>query len=99
MQEFLVRIRVNLDPGLDADTRQALTSAERARGEELVRGGSVRAIWRIPGTAGNVGIWLAEDATALNALLSSLPLFLYMDIEVTALAEHPLGPILAEFAP
>src|ERR1700722_15808856 len=96
MQEFLVRVRVNVDPSVDAATRATLLSAERARGEELVRSGNIRAIWRVPGTQGNVAIWAAEDATALHALLASLPHFLYMDIEVMAIAEHPLAPILTE---
>lgn len=98
MQEFLVRIRVHVDPALDADTRQALTAAERARGAELVRAGAIQLIWRVPGTQGNVGVWRAEDATALHTLLSSLPHFLYMDIDVTPLAEHPLAPVVAELA-
>jgi muconolactone D-isomerase len=98
VQEFLVRVRVNVDPSLDAEARQSLLAAERARGEELVRAGSIKAIWRVPGTQGNVALWRAEDATALHALLASLPHFLYMDIEVTALAAHPLAPILTEVA-
>jgi muconolactone D-isomerase len=98
MQEFLVRIQVHVDPGLDDDTRQALTIAERVRGAELVRAGAIQSIWRVPGTAGNVGVWRAEDATSLHALLSSLPQFRYMDIDVTPLAEHPLAPVLAELA-
>jgi muconolactone D-isomerase len=96
VQEFFVRVRVNVDPNLDPSTRQALLSAERARGEELVRAGNIRRIWRVPGTQGNVAIWAAEDATVLHALLSSLPHFLYMDIEVVAIAEHPLAPIIKE---
>jgi muconolactone D-isomerase len=99
MQEFLVRVQVHVDPGLDADTREALTAAERARGADLVRAGVIQAIWRVPGTQGNVAVWRAEDATALHALLSSLPHFLYMDIDVTPLATHPLALVFAELAP
>jgi muconolactone D-isomerase len=98
VQEFFVRIAVNVDPALDPATKAALTAAERARGAELVRGGAIHAIWRVPGTAGNLGIWRADDATELHALLSSLPHFPYMTIEVTALAEHPLAPIVTEVA-
>jgi muconolactone D-isomerase len=95
-QEFLVRIHVNVDPSLDVAVRQELTAAERVRGAELVRDGSIRAIWRVPGTAGNVGVWRADNATDLHAMLSSLPMFPYMSIEVTALAAHPLAPIFEE---
>jgi muconolactone D-isomerase len=98
VQEFFVRIAVNVDPGLEPATKAALTAAERVRGAELVRAGAIHAIWRVPGTAGNLGIWRADDATELHTLLSSLPFFPYMSIEVTALAEHPLAPIFMELA-
>jgi muconolactone D-isomerase len=95
-QRYLVRIRIDLPPDLDPDAGTALLAAERVRGSELVRAGTIHAIWRVPGTLGNVGIWQADDATELHAALSSLPLFPYMQIETLALAEHPLAPVLAE---
>ncbi|HTW20944.1 MAG TPA: muconolactone Delta-isomerase family protein [Mycobacteriales bacterium] len=95
-QRFLVRIQVNLPPGTDPATRRSLLDAERSRGAELVRAGTIHEIWRVPGTFGNVGIWQAADATALHEALSSLPLFPYMAIETLALADHPLAPVLAE---
>lgn len=98
-QDFLVRIHVNMDSGLDAEAKEAITNAERVRGEELVKAGSILQIWRVPGTQGNVGIWRAPDATDLHALVSSLPLYEYMRIEVTALARHPLAPLLRQESP
>ena len=95
-QQFLVRIRVNPPPTLGAQELQERTDAERARGAELVRAGTIEAIWRVPGTTGNVGVWRAANATDLHAVLSSLPLFAYMEIDVMALAEHPLARVLAE---
>jgi muconolactone D-isomerase len=47
-------------------------------------------IWRIPGRTANVGIWEAPDATALHDLVSSLPLFPWLDVTVTPLARHYL---------
>ena len=41
------------------------------------------------GRYANVSIFDVENNDELHALLSSLPLFPYMDIEVTALARHP----------
>jgi muconolactone delta-isomerase len=37
-----------------------------------------------------VGIWKAEDASQLHLLLSSLPIFAFMKIEIVPLAVHPL---------
>ncbi|HEY5333533.1 MAG TPA: muconolactone Delta-isomerase family protein [Solirubrobacterales bacterium] len=90
MSEFLVEIKINLPADLDAEDREALVAAELKRGKELVEAGSISRIWRLPGRRANVGIWSAPDADALHAAITTLPMFPYMDIEVTALATHPL---------
>jgi muconolactone D-isomerase len=88
--EFLVEISVHLPPDLPEVERTAIIAAERARGRALRAQGAIAAIWRVPGGMRNVGIWQAADATELHALLSSLPLHRYMDVDVTPLARHPL---------
>ena len=52
--------------------------------------GAIVRIWRVPGGLRNVGIWSAPDATALHALITSLPLSRWFSTEVEALATHPL---------
>jgi muconolactone delta-isomerase len=47
----------------------------------------VRIEVRLPGGLRNVGIWEAPDATEL---ISGLPLFPWIDADVTALVRHPL---------
>lgn len=88
--EFLVRIDVRLPPDLAADVRAELTARERVRGTALREAGTIVRIWRIPGRQANAGIWRATDATELHDLLASLPLFPWMEIDVQALAVHPL---------
>ena len=61
----------------------------------LAEQGVLRAVWRVPGRFANRAIWSAPDATALHEALSSLPLWPYMDIHVTALARHAVGPACA----
>ena len=87
---FHVRITVRLPHDLDAGVRERLLAAELARGRELHAAGTIVDIWRIPGRLANVGIWEAADATELHGLIASLPLFPYLDAEVTALARHPI---------
>lgn len=88
--EFLVRVEVrtpyDLDPGLLAQ----LQDAEAERAQQLVRQGALRRIWRLPGRRANLSLYDVPDATALHAALASLPLWPWMDIEVQALAQHPL---------
>ena len=88
--EFLVRIDIRTPHDLDPGELAGLQAAETARGRELVAQGSLRRIWRIPGRRSNISLYEAADATALHAALSSLPLFPYMEIDVQALATHPL---------
>jgi muconolactone D-isomerase len=72
------------------ERRQELLSREWVRGRELRRDGVIVRIWRIPGALRNVGIWKAGDATELHEHISSLPLFRWFDVQVTALAAHPV---------
>lgn len=89
--EFLVEIEVRLPEGIRASDKAALLDAETERGVQLAEAGTLRAIWRIPGRRANCGIWSACDADALHAAITSLPLWPYLDVEVTPLAEHPVS--------
>ena len=88
--EFLVAIDVRLPDHLSDEAIAELVEAERVRGKELRERGTIKRIWRVPGRMRNVGIWEAEDATALHAALTSLPLSRWFEVEVTPLAMHPL---------
>ena len=88
--EFLVSINVDVPQDVPASSFEQLLIRERLRGKELKAQGSIERIWRVPGTRNNVGIWKAEDASELHLLLSSLPIFAFMRIEILPLAVHPL---------
>lgn len=55
----------------------------------MQRDGKWRHLWRVAGRYANVSIFDAADNDELHQMLSALPLFPYMDIQVTALARHP----------
>ena len=90
--EFLVHIEVLWPRDGDPEERSRLVAAEGARARELIADGTLRRIWRVPGRWANYGLWVADDATALHAALTSLPLWSWCDIEVTPLAVHPSDP-------
>jgi muconolactone D-isomerase len=90
MAEFLVEIEIEWPPTMTEEERAALLVAETERGRELRAAGSIVRIWRIPGRRANVGLWEAADASELHELLSSLPVFPWMSIQVRPLAEHHL---------
>lgn len=97
--EFLVEIEIEWPPDEDLARRESVFAAELARGRELAEAGVMRRLWRVPGRWANWGLWEADDATALHAAISSLPLWPWMSVRVHPLAEHvndPAGMDLAD---
>jgi len=90
--DFLVHISITLPAAMPRDQSQALFIAESERAAALAETGQLVRLWRVPGQRANWGLWRAANATELHEALTSLPLWPYMDIEVTALAEHPNDP-------
>jgi muconolactone D-isomerase len=90
--EFLVNIRFNWPESISDETRKTLAETEIKRAAELAKQGHLVRMWRVPGRRENWGLWRAADATEMHAILSSLPIFPYMDIAVHALAQHAVDP-------
>jgi muconolactone D-isomerase len=80
-----VRIPHDVDPSR-ADT---LKADEKARAQELQRAGKWVHLWRVAGRYANVSVFEVTDHDELHIILSSLPLFPFMDVIVTPLARHP----------
>jgi muconolactone D-isomerase len=88
---MLYHVRMDVHPPHDIDPSrlEALKAEEKARSQELQRTGDWRHIWRIAGQYSNISVFDVADHDALHAILSTLPLFPFMQIEVTLLARHP----------
>jgi muconolactone D-isomerase len=86
---FHVEMDVRLPPNMPAQVAEQLKATERDRARELQRSGKWRHLWRVVGKYANVSIFEVADAAELHELLSTLPLFPYMTITVTALCRHP----------
>jgi muconolactone D-isomerase len=91
--EFLVHVEINWPPDADPDLKEEIFQAELRRGQELARAGLCKRLWRIPGRWANYGLYEAPDATAVHEAIASLPLWPWMSVQVTALAEHPNDPV------
>lgn len=84
---FKVDIKVTVPHGTDPEHIKKLRVAEVERGKELQLSGKWPHVWRVVGKWANVSIFDVDSPTELHEILSSLPLFPYMDIEVTPLCE------------
>jgi len=62
-----------------------LRAQEHERAAELEGQGRWLHVWRVVGKWANVSIFEVESPTELHEMLASLPLYPFMDIEVTAL--------------
>lgn len=86
---FLVRMDVRIPHDLPATQVEEIKAKEKAYSQELQRDGRWQSIWRVVGEYANYSIFNVDSNDELHQLLQALPLFPYMDIQVTPLAKHP----------
>lgn len=86
---FHVRMDVSIPHDLDPAERETLIANERKRALELQRNGVWPHLWRIVGQYSNISVFDVASNDELHNLLSSLPLYPFMSIQVTPLATHP----------
>lgn len=86
---FHVRMNVKIPHDLPSAETAEIIAREKAYSQELQRSGKWRHIWRIAGAYANYSVFDVRDNTELHEILSGLPLFRFMDIEVTPLLRHP----------
>ncbi|MGL4975565.1 MAG: muconolactone Delta-isomerase [Bosea sp. (in: a-proteobacteria)] len=86
---FQVQMDVRIPHDLDQTKADALKKSERERAQVLQREGKWRHLWRHAGRYANTSIFDVEGAQELHDILSTLPLFPFMEISVTPLCRHP----------
>lgn len=86
---FHVRMNVNLPLDMPAEQAAQLKQTERELAQRLQHEGKWRHLWRIAGQYANVSVFDVDSVDELHNLLTSLPLFPYMQIDVMPLCRHP----------
>ncbi|MGL4240022.1 MAG: muconolactone Delta-isomerase [Beijerinckiaceae bacterium] len=86
---FQVQMDVRIPHDLDAAKAESLKKSERERAQALQSAGKWRHLWRHAGRYANTSIFDVESAQELHDILSTLPLFPFMEISVTPLCRHP----------
>ncbi|TAL96586.1 MAG: muconolactone Delta-isomerase [Paraburkholderia sp.] len=86
---YLVRMDVHMPHDMPASEADEIKAREKAYSQELQRQGKWQQLHRVVGEYANYSVFDVESNDELHTLLSGLPLFPYMTMEVTALARHP----------
>jgi muconolactone D-isomerase len=96
--DYLVDFIVTVPEGTPASELEQRMTGEAARVAELAAQGHALRVWKpLPddGRFEAIGLYRAADDAELQAILESLPLRPWMEIMVTALADHPNDPALS----
>src|ERR1700730_6869001 len=86
---FHVRILLRIPHDIPSERIEELRAREFEAGRAFQKQGKILHMWRIAGRYGNVVIFDVAAPEALHAILTSMAMFPFMDIEVMALALPP----------
>jgi muconolactone D-isomerase len=86
---FHVRMDVNFPPAMPENQANELKKTEKEIAQGLQASGKWRHLWRIAGQYANVSVFDVDSVDELHALISTLPLFPYMQIHIMPLCRHP----------
>jgi muconolactone D-isomerase len=80
---------VKIPHDLPAAQADEIKAREKAYSQALQHDGRWPHLWRVVGEYANYSVFDVASNDELHQLLSQLPLFPYMHIQVTPLAQHP----------
>ena len=86
---FHVGITVRIPHDADADEIKKLSAREHERAKELQLQHKWLHLWRVAGKYANVSVFEVESPVEFHEILSSLPLYPFMEVEIAALCHHP----------
>jgi muconolactone delta-isomerase len=96
--ELLITMTIAVPEATPSQTVEDTKGREADRARELAQQGHLLRLWTPPGEAGQagewstLGLWRAQNAAEMQAILESLPLYAWMTAEIVALSEHPSDP-------
>lgn len=86
---YLVRMDVRLPHDMPQAQAEEIKAREKAYSQQLQREGKWQQLHRVVGEYANYSVFDVDSHDELHTILSGLPLFPYMTMQVTALARHP----------
>lgn len=86
---FLVKMRVDWPRDMPDEDAEALQVAERDYSADLQHKGVWKHLWRTTGVFGNVSVFDVQSHEELHEVLTNLPFFPFITLEITPLSQHP----------
>jgi muconolactone delta-isomerase len=90
--EFLTTFTISVPPETPRAVADATRMQEADRARELASRGTLRRLWALSGEGRTLGLWRAGDTEEMEAILDSLPLRKWSEVETIKLAPHPSDP-------
>jgi len=90
--EFLVTFTLVVPEGTPSQAVAESKAREAERTRELAGQGHLLRLWALPGEGQSLGLWRAQDAAGMQAILDSLPMDAWLTAETTPLTQHPSDP-------
>jgi muconolactone delta-isomerase len=94
--EFLIALTITVPEGTPGGTVDDTKAREAERAHELAEQSHLLRLWTQPGEWRTLGLWAAQDAAEMQAILESLPLYVWTTVETTPLSRHPNDPAIAK---
>ncbi|GAB2507731.1 Muconolactone Delta-isomerase [Corynebacterium atrinae] len=86
---FIARMDVSFPDNLTPEQVADFQAREKEYSGNLQAKGTMKGIWRVVGKYSNYSIYDVASNDELQEVLSGFPMYKYMNIEVTPLAQHP----------
>jgi muconolactone D-isomerase len=86
---FQVDMIVRIPRDVGDEELKKLSEQEHERAKELQLQRKWLHLWRVAGKYSNLSIFNVDSPAELHEILSSLPLYRFMEVQVTALCHHP----------
>ncbi len=86
---YMVQMQVNIPATMPKQEADRLKAEEKVYAQTLQHAGKWRHLWRVAGQYANYSVFDVASNDELHDTLTSLPLYPYMSIIVTPLAQHP----------
>jgi muconolactone delta-isomerase len=90
--EFLTTFTLTVPGGTPAQTVERTKAPAAERVHELAGQGYLARLWAPPGEGRSLGLWQAQDAAEMRAILKSNPLDAWMTVQTRPLTRHPNDP-------